>query len=275
MDDDKTINMKLTKNILTLFLSGAFFFFAFIANAKDNVSSHRDLLYQYSIIDALLAGVFDGDLTFGELKKKGDFGIGTFNQIDGELMMLDGKVYRIRHTGEVVEASDDEKTPLAFVNFFKADTTFFLEKENMTSTDVENHISHLFNGNYLYAIQIRGEFKNVTARSVRPATAPYPTLTEHIQQGGQQLFEFHDIKGLMGGYFLPAYMAKINVPGFHMHFLSDDLSKGGHLYTYTADRLEIKVDYLAGFLVENSHNAEFQNIDLVKDRAKELHSVEK
>lgn len=263
------------KIILTFLLLNVFSAGNYNVNAKENKKAHEDFLYQYSIIDALLAGVFDGDMTFGELKKHGDFGIGTFNQIDGELMMLDGKVYRIRHDGQVIEAANDEKTPLAFVNFFKADTSFTIIKENMTFADVEQHIDSILNGNYLYAIQIKGNFKNVSARSVRPATLPYPTLTEHIQQGGQQLFNFEDVKGVLAGYSLPPYMAKINVPGFHLHFLSEDLSKGGHVFDFIADELEIHVDILSGFIVENSHNEEFQNIDLVKDRMKELHSVER
>lgn len=261
-----------------------FFAFLFLYNflflsghlqAKSKVDIKDDFLYQYSIIDALLAGVFDGDMTFGELKKHGDFGIGTFNQIDGELLMLDTKVYRIRHDGQIVEASDEEKTPLAFVNFFEADTIFTFSKENMTWADVENYVNSLFNRNYLYAIKIKGDFKKISARSVRPATIPYPTLTEHIQNGGQQLFNFEQVKGILAGYSLPPYMAKINVPGFHLHFLSEDFSQGGHVFDFIADELEIHVDILSGFIVENSHNEEFQNIDLVKDRMKELHSVER
>lgn len=263
------------KTIFGFILFANIFFLESILLAKDNAKGKEDFLYQYSIIDALLAGVFDGDMTFGELKKHGDFGIGTFNQIDGELMMLDGKVYRIRHDGQVLEAKDDEKTPLAFVNFFKADTSFTITKENMTVADVEKYIDSVFNRNYLYAIQIKGNFKKVSARSVRPAIAPFPTLTEHIQQGGQQLFNFQDVKGVLAGYSLPSYMAKINVPGFHLHFLTEDFSKGGHVFDFTADQLEIHVDILSGFIVENSLNQEFQNIDLAKDRSKELHSVEK
>lgn len=244
-------------------------------HAATKSSPRTDFLYQYSIIDALLAGVFDGDLTFGELKKHGDFGIGTFNQLDGELIMLDGIVYKIRHDGKVLVVPDHEKTPLAFVNFFKADTTFTIVKADMTFEDVEAYIDSLFNRNYLYAVQIKGEFKTISARSVRPATPPYPSLTEHIQNGGQQLFNFSNVKGVCAGYSLPPYMARTNVPGYHVHFLSEDKTQGGHVFGFTADTLEIQLNYIHGFTVESSAHEEFKNIDLYKDRAKELHSVEK
>lgn len=36
-------------------------------------------------LSALLQGDYDGEITYGELKKYGDFGLGTFNSLDGEM----------------------------------------------------------------------------------------------------------------------------------------------------------------------------------------------
>jgi len=234
-----------------------------------------DFMYQYSIIDALLAGVFDGDLTFGELKKQGNFGIGTFNRLDGEMLMLDGIVYRISHDGTIAEVADEEKTPLAFVNFFKADTTFTIIQKDITFAQIEELLDKTFNRNYLYAVQLKGNFKTMSARSVRPASPPYPQLADHIKQGGQQLFSFNNVRGVCAGYSLPPYMARTNVPGYHVHFLSENKSQGGHVFEFTADTLEVQVDYIHGFTVETNTHQEFRDIDLYLDRAKELHSVEK
>ena len=80
-----------------------------------------DFLTQFSVIDALLAGNYDGSLTCGELRRHGDFGIGTFDALDGEMTVLDGVVYAIRSDGRVEKVADSETTPFATVTFFDSD----------------------------------------------------------------------------------------------------------------------------------------------------------
>ena len=47
-------------------------------------------VYQISTISGLLAGGYDGDTTVGELVWHGGFGLGTFNGVDGEMMVGSG-----------------------------------------------------------------------------------------------------------------------------------------------------------------------------------------
>lgn len=102
--------MRTTKTIL-LILS------FLIAPYACRAASDRDVIYQISTIDALISGLYDGDTTFGELKQHGDFGIGTFNQLDGEMMLLDGTVYHIVSDGTVHIMPDSQKTPFAAVTY--------------------------------------------------------------------------------------------------------------------------------------------------------------
>ena len=53
----------------------------------------RDTVSQTSTITALLEGCYDGVETCGALKERGDLGIGTFDRLDGEMILLDGAVY--------------------------------------------------------------------------------------------------------------------------------------------------------------------------------------
>jgi acetolactate decarboxylase len=68
-----------------------------------------------------MQGVFDGILPIGELKKHGDFGIGTFDALEGEMIVLDGKVYHAKADGRVYSVMDNTSTPLATVTYFNSD----------------------------------------------------------------------------------------------------------------------------------------------------------
>lgn len=234
----------------------------------------QDYIYQYSVIDALLAGVYDGELEIGTLKQHGDFGIGTFNRLDGELLLLDGKVYKLRYNGEVVEVPDAEKTPLACAKFFKPDRTIVMAGEGITYEDVVKRLEGELNGNSLYAVKIRAHFKTVKARSVHPAKKPYPPLAAYLADGGQYVFDFADTAGVCAGFLLPPYVARTNVPGMHLHYMSDDRTHGGHVFGFTADRVEIEIDEAEGLVIQRNTDSDMGGADLHRDRKKELHQVE-
>jgi len=71
--------------------------------------------YQVSTISSLLAGGYDGDTTVGEMLRHGDFGLGTFNGVDGEMIVLDGQTYRATTDGLAHPVAPTELTPFAVV----------------------------------------------------------------------------------------------------------------------------------------------------------------
>jgi acetolactate decarboxylase len=85
---------------------------------KNNDLENKDILYQYSTIEALLEGIYDGDMTFGELKSHGNYGLGTLNSLDGEMIQVNGKFYQVKVDGIAYPVEDNEKTPFAIVTFF-------------------------------------------------------------------------------------------------------------------------------------------------------------
>lgn len=230
-------------------------------------------MYQYSIIDALMAGVFDGDLTIGQLKKKGDFGVGTFNRVDGELLIDKGHVYKIAYDGSVNEVPDSDSTSAAFVKFFKADTVIHLNGPGLTYEKVQEQLTQILNPNGIYALRISAAFPTMTTRAEKPAVKPYTTLPEHLKHN-QVVFELKNTKGICSGFLLPPYLARTNVPGFHLHYLADDHKSGGHIFKFTADALAIEVDMAKGFTIENNTNAEFGKVNLQPDRGAELKKIE-
>ncbi|RNL93509.1 acetolactate decarboxylase [Sinomicrobium pectinilyticum] len=240
---------------------------------KSNNGEYPDYLYQYSIIDALLSGVYDGDLSVGELRKKGNLGIGGFNRLDGELYMNEGEVYKIRYDGSVHKVPDTEKMPVAFVKHFQADTIFTLIQKGMDYENFKSRLKSLLNCNEMYAIRISGIFPEMLTRAPAPGKKPYPPLAEHLKEN-QYEFGLEDTEGTAVGFCLPAYMGRVNVPGFHLHYLSDDETSGGHVLDFVADSLYVEIDKASGFVVQSPDDERFLRADLQKDRKKEIEEIE-
>lgn len=231
-------------------------------------------LTQVSTIDALLAGVYDGHLSCSTLLEHGDFGIGTFNGLDGEMVLLDGKVYQIKADGKVYTPNPDITTPFASVAHFEKEKSFPL-KSGVNYKELEALIdSEAPNKNIFCGIKIKGRFSKMKTRSVPGQVKPYPPLVEVTKN--QPVFDMENISGTIVGFRCPSYVKGINVPGYHLHFVSDDLKQGGHILEFTADQGEISVDlYNKFYLILPEKSQAFEQTDLKIDRGAELQKVEK
>jgi acetolactate decarboxylase len=185
------------------------------------------VLFQTSTIDALLEGAYDGDVSFAELRGHGDFGLGTLDAVDGEMIALDGRFYRAAPPdGAVTEIPGEARTPFAVVTFFEPDVTVQLEGELDQASLLERVDAELTPG-ACHAIRVQGHFELVGARSVPRQSRPYPPLAEVA--AGQSLFEFLDVEGTLVGFRFPTYAGGIELPGYHLHFITADRSRGGHV----------------------------------------------
>ncbi len=230
-------------------------------------------LYQYSTIDSLLLGNYDGELTVAGLLEHGDVGLGTFNGLDGEMVLVDGIVYRINKRGEAETVTSASRTPFAVAARFKTDS--ILKIDNVTSLeDLNRKIdSALGSENIFYVVRIDGEFGSVRARSVPPQKKPYPPLVDVVKEQG--VFKFSKIKGSLIGVRCPAYVAGIGVDGFHWHFITEDRKSGGHVLDCSFANLPAKVGAYTNFLLQLPETSDFLGADLQKDKKNELKKVEK
>ena len=234
---------------------------------------NKDVLFQISTIGALLEGVYDGETTYGELKRHGDFGIGTFNGLDGEMIGLEGKFYQIKTDGIAYLVDDSIKTPFAVVTFFESDKSALLEKiENYDQ--LKKYLDKLLpTKNIFYAIKIEGTFKYIKTRSVPGQSKPYPLLVEVVKT--QSIFEFHNVKGTIAGFWCPSYVEGVNVPGYHLHFITEDKKAGGHLLECHLQNARLDIDYTSEFYMVLLKSDKFYKTDLTKKKQKELEKVEK
>lgn len=171
------------------------------------------MIYQYSTIAALLEGLLEGELTLEELLKKGNFGLGTFNALNGELIILDGVPYQALPDGTVQKPSLDTKIPFATVCDFSQPTRA--------------------NTNLPMAIRIDGVFAKIGYRVVPKQEKPFQSL--HVASKTQPTFIKENIAGTIVGFHMPHIFTPLNVPYQHLHFISADFSCGGHVTSYETD----------------------------------------
>jgi len=230
--------------------------------------AERDVLFQTSTLGALVEGVYDGNLAVGELKKRGDLGLGTFDAMDGELVMLDGRVYRVRADGKAEAVGDEETTPFATVTFFEADHTGSLGGPFDLAHLEEMLDKVLPTKNIPYAVKIEGTFARVKTRSIPRQTKPYPRLAEVAAK--QPTFEFENVRGTLVGFRCPQYAKGLNLPGWHLHFLTEDRTAGGHVLELVTDKVRYALDYTPAIHVALPAGAAFYEADLASDKTADL-----
>ncbi|QDH14657.1 acetolactate decarboxylase [Oecophyllibacter saccharovorans] len=199
----------------------------------------KNRLFQTSTMAALLDAVYDGDMTVKELLTHGNFGLGTFNGLDGEMIVEDGIAHQFRADGLASDASGNLKTPFACVTWFEPEKTVTIDGP-CTREEFEHRVNELIDNPNLFAgIRFTGHFNKVETRTVFCQHKPYPPLLEVV--ANQPTFTMTDMNGVMLGFRTPPYMQGINVAGFHLHFLSENQKHGGHVTEYLlgAGKLEV------------------------------------
>lgn len=260
--------MKKSKMYLLLLIIA----FTLFSDRGSIAEEKSEILFQTSIVDALVQGDYDGNITFGEIKENGDFGLGTLNHLDGELIGLDGVFYQVKSDGSVHIVTDDMKTPFAAVTFFESDHSEAVNKP-LDCKEFEKYVlSTLPTQNIYYAIKVKGDFSYVKARSVPEQEKPYPPLTEVAKE--EAIFEFKDINGTFVGYWLPEYLKDINVSGFHFHFLSEDKESGGHVLDCNIKNVEVEIDYMRNIDISLPDRKSFDTVNLTKTNNKAVKEVE-
>ena len=213
-------------------------------------------IFQVSTFHALKHGKYDGETTFEELKKHGDFGIGTVNGLDGEVVALNGEFFQIKADGKVYSIAEQEKTPFAVVTFFKPDKTLSLPRVSDMKELQETLDRMLPSADSILAIRIAGEFKYVKVRSVPRQEKPYPGLAEALKH--QTEFELKNVSGTLVGFRFPSYMDGVNVPGYHFHFITADKKAGGHTLDCSTEGANVdaaRISNLSVRLLEDGKDA--------------------
>lgn len=237
-----------------------------------NDKQTESAVYLSAPINALVEGFYVENTKIADIKEHGDFGLGTFDFLDGEMVLLDGIFFQIRSDGNVYSISDSEQSPFACVTFFNPDTFEDIDC-NIKSTDFYSFLNNLIpSENMLYAIRIDGIFNYVKTR-VAPKSENYRTLVEATKN--QPIFDFYDVHGTLAGFYTPRFMESLNAPGYHLHFLTEDRRHGGHLIECSLKKVRIGIQHVPKLEVGLPVTLDFLTADLTRDIGKDLDKAEK
>ena len=196
------------------------------------MNQNNGKFYQVSTLQALALGFSKSVITVEELIRHGNLGLGTFEDVDGEMIVLDGECYRARNDGSVIVAEGERGVPFASVCRFQSKRLEKLEKMDTIEQLKEwltLRIEEDFGLNSMYAVRIDGAFSKVDARSESGTKAHHVTLKDALSVT-QKAFIFENVAGTLVCVYYPDYMDGINAAGWHLHFLSEDKKCGGHVF---------------------------------------------
>ncbi|MDX9766233.1 MAG: acetolactate decarboxylase [Ectothiorhodospiraceae bacterium] len=230
-----------------------------------------NVLYVSAPVNALVEGLYREDTTIADILARGDFGLGTFNDLDGEMVVLDGKVYQLRSDGNAHDVAADARTPFACVVPFMPYSSEDID-EPLDYAQLNALFDRLIpSKNMLYAMRLDGRFDYVRTRSV-PRQDAYKPLVEVARE--QPEFEFHDVEGSMVGFWTPTFMQSVAVPGYHLHFLTADRRHGGHLLECRPRRIRISLQHIPRMELGLPMTLDYLTADLTRDTHKDLQEAE-
>lgn len=205
-------------------------------------------IYQTSTMSALVAAVFDGTVTYGEVATHGDFGLGTFNGLDGEMVAVDGQFFHLHADGTASIADRSDLTPFALVTFFRGDVRRPVD-EVTSRPELEATVADLDLGERdFYPIRVDGRFRKIVTRTATRQGAPYRPLDQATTD--QVVSRFSDIEGTLIGFRAPDYAQGISGAGYHFHFIDAARRSGGHAFDFELERGTLLVDDDADLHVE-------------------------
>lgn len=234
--------------------------------------SNSNSIYLCSPVNALVEGIYEQKIPLSEIKKHGDFGLGTFDDLDGEMVMLDGNVYQIGSDGCAARVPDSALTPFACVTFYKPISHDESDKPLAYPAFLNWLMSLLPSPNLFYALRIEGAFDYVKVRSV-PKQENYRPLVEVTKD--QPVFEFRNVAGTLAGFYTPTFMSSLSVPGLHLHFLSADVKRGGHLLHCDVKNFRAGIQILDRLELSLPKTLDYLTWDFQRNIARDLDKAEK
>ncbi|MDD1715699.1 MAG: acetolactate decarboxylase [Methanolinea sp.] len=240
--------------------------------SRSEIQEDREVLYQVSTIDSLLQGAYEGTISIGELRHYGDFGIATLDDLDGEMVALDGNYYQVRADGRIILADNKMTVPFGSVTHFTTDRKIFLARADNFSDFASLAESGLPSRNLFYAVKIHGFFPYVKTRSIPAQGKPYPRLVDAT--ANQSVFDLRNTTGTLAGFWTPDLARGLNIPGFHLHYLTDDRTGGGHVLDVSLENVSMELDETSGFAMGLPTSGSFTGVNLSGDLGSELAIVE-
>ena len=228
-------------------------------------------LYQVSTATALVEGIYQGAVQVAVLREHGDLGLGTFESLDGEMVVVDGHFFQVRSDGSVREVEDNVLSPFAAVTAFSPDQSITLDNCPDLSYLTSQFDALRQSDNFFFALRVDGTFDHLHARAMRRTKEGVPLVQAAAVQPE---FEFNNISGTFVGFWTPEYAKSLNVPGYHLHFISDDRTRGGHVLQCRGKSLRLQIQREGDYHIALPETEDFLKANLRRDPTAALAKAE-
>ncbi|KAL4436758.1 hypothetical protein ABPG75_003897 [Micractinium tetrahymenae] len=239
------------------------------------IQRDQSALHLTSPIMGLVEGLLSGETTVREALTRGDFGLGTLNLLDGEVVVLDGVAYQQTADGASREVDPAAKTPFMTLTRWRPEHCIALHLgcRHGWQELLEELEAHFPSPNLFYAVRIEGRFESMRARAVRKQAGNRPLAAVAKEQA---VFELGAGSGTLVGFWSPAFVgSSLTVPGWHLHFLSGDKQQGGHVLQAVLQEGRALIQPLHHTDYDLPQDRAFLEADLTKDPTEQLEQAEK
>lgn len=241
---------------------------ACVDKEQKNIEKMNNHLHHFNYRAAFMSGYYEGEFLLSEVLSRGDFGLGTFNNLDGEMIVLDGQIYRAKTDGTSEKVTDlSEGTPSAIVTVFKTEQQ--IKFQNVSTDGLKKWIAENLNTEKkMYALKLSGIFTKVTARSQQKVTSrPFPPIEAIVDK--MVYHELDEVSGTLVGFQLPPYLGLINYPGLHFHFVGD--SRNPLLYGGCAPQYELRegtlhIMEITSFSVDIPKDETYETMEIIPEK---------
>jgi acetolactate decarboxylase len=214
-------------------------------------------VYLSAPVSALMKGLYEEDTTVANIRQQGDFGLGTFNDLNGEMIMLDGMVYQLKTDGLAYSVDDAARLPFACVTLFNPTTVEDVDQD-LDDEGFKNLLERLLpSKNMFYAIRIDGCFSYLKVWSIHRQDNYRP-----ITEVRPMAFDFRDMVGNLIGFYAPKFVSSLIMPGYHLHFLSADRRHGGHMFQCRLKRARISIQFVPELILNLPMTLDYLTADL-------------
>lgn len=235
-----------------------------------------DSMHQVSTMQTFMKGAYEGVVSVGEMKYNGDVGLGTFEGVNGEMIILDGVIYQAKADGSVKVAPNNETIPFATITYFDKDAELGGISANSTddlTSKLNGEIEKLGKNN-MYVVKIKCYADNITVRSVEKQNQPYKEFSE-VAKTSQKVFNYTNQSGTIVAVYFPEHMKDINMAGWHFHFLNDAKDKGGHILGLNITNGTAEIDEIHEFNMILPTTDRFSDLNFTEDMTSKIKGAEK
>ncbi|KAI9935091.1 hypothetical protein ASPWEDRAFT_175812 [Aspergillus wentii DTO 134E9] len=229
-------------------------------------------IHQYGVFSALMHGFSSDGVKASDILSACNHGLGTVCELNGEIIILDGEAYHFTPDGKLHRLNADDRMPMVVATDFNPTLTKELSTLSMRELTQAMHPFFPTKQNNFMAVRIDGKFNSITYRIGGPQHRPKEPLLELAKR--QVTKSYENITGTLFGFYSPPYMNGVAVAGFHLHFLSDDRTAGGHVLDFEAENVALKAAVNTQMHLEFPDSEAFNEEPILPESAGDLHLAE-